>query len=90
MVQAWAKSVRPRVDFSMCLAYAVGVGSSGSARVTPDGATPMNAYLTERAREIDAQLRAARTTEERRAAISARKLIRGTMEKIAKDTAIAK
>ena len=50
----------------------------------------MNLYLTERAREIDAQLRAARTTEERRAAISARKLIRGTMEKIAKDTAIAK
>jgi hypothetical protein len=51
----------------------------------------MNAYLTERAREIDAQLRAARTTEERRAAISARKLIRGAMERLqAKDTATAK
>jgi hypothetical protein len=51
----------------------------------------MNAYLVERAREIDAQLRAARTTEERRALISARKLIRGTMERMqAKDTATAK
>jgi hypothetical protein len=50
----------------------------------------MNAYLTERARAIDAQLRAARTTEERRAAISARKLIRSTMERLAKDTAATK
>jgi hypothetical protein len=47
----------------------------------------MNAYLTERAREIDAQLRAARTTEERRAAIAARKVIRGAMERLARDTA---
>jgi hypothetical protein len=47
----------------------------------------MNAYLTERAREIDAQLRAARTTEERRAAISARKLIRSAMECMATEKA---
>ena len=50
----------------------------------------MNAYLTERAREIDAQLRAARTTEERRALITRRKAIRVAMEKIAKDMATAK
>jgi hypothetical protein len=51
----------------------------------------MNAYLTERAREIDAQLKAAKTTEERRSAIGARKLIRGAMERMhAKDTATAK
>jgi hypothetical protein len=50
----------------------------------------MNAYLTERAREIDARLKAARTTEERRAAIAARKLIRGAMERLARDTATTK
>jgi hypothetical protein len=51
----------------------------------------MNPYLTERAREIDAQLRAAKTTEAMRQAISARRLIRGAMERMhAKDTATAK
>jgi hypothetical protein len=51
----------------------------------------MNAYLTERAREIDARLKAARTTEGRRAAIGARKLIRGAMERMqARDTAATK
>ena len=47
----------------------------------------MNAYLSERALEIDRQLKAARTDDERRALIGARKLIRGTMERIAKDKA---
>jgi hypothetical protein len=46
--------------------------------------------LTERAREIDTQLRAATTNEERRALITRRKAIRGAMEKIARDTATAK
>jgi hypothetical protein len=50
----------------------------------------MNAYLVSRAREIDAQLKAATTPAQRRAAIAARKLIRSTMERLAKDTAAAK
>ena len=50
----------------------------------------MNAYLTERAREIDAQLRAARTLEEKRALITRRKAIRGAMERLARDTAATK
>jgi hypothetical protein len=50
----------------------------------------MNAYLTERAREIDAQLKAATTPAQRRAAIAARKVIRGAMERMAKDTAATK
>jgi hypothetical protein len=40
--------------------------------------------------EIDRQLKAATTTEERRAALAARKLIRSTMERLARDTAAAK
>jgi hypothetical protein len=47
----------------------------------------MNAYLTERALEIDAQLKTARTMEEKRALITRRKAVRGAMEKIAKDKA---
>jgi len=50
----------------------------------------MNPYLTRRALEIDRQIEAARTTEERKAAISTRKLIRGTMERTARDKANAK
>jgi hypothetical protein len=50
----------------------------------------VNAYLTERAREIDARIAAATTTEERRAAIAARKLIRSAMERLATDKAEAK
>ena len=50
----------------------------------------MNPYLVKRAREIDAQIAAARTTEERRAAIAARWLIRSTMERLARDKAEAK
>jgi len=50
----------------------------------------MNAYLTERALEIDRQLKAARTLEEKRTLITRRKAVRGVMEKIAKDTATTK
>ena len=51
----------------------------------------MNPYLVKRAREIDEEIAAAKTTEERRAAIAARKVIRGTMERMqARDTAAAK
>jgi hypothetical protein len=47
----------------------------------------MNAYLTERAREIDEEIAAARTTEELRRAITARKAVRGAMERLATDKA---
>jgi hypothetical protein len=51
----------------------------------------MNQFLMQRAMEIDAQLKAARTTEEKRALISARKLIRGAMERMqARDAAATK
>ena len=50
----------------------------------------MNPYLTARALEIDRQLKAATTTEERRRAIAARKAIRGALERLARDTAEAK
>jgi len=50
----------------------------------------MNAFLVERAREIDRELAAAKTTEERRTAIAARKLIRSAMERLATDKAATK
>jgi hypothetical protein len=65
-------------------------GSMVGPTHAPEGATPMNAYLTERAIEIDRQLKAATTTEERRAAIAARKAIRGALERLATDKAEAK